>query len=122
MQNGTTLLTAPAPKPKHTAKKRKEAIFLFCMLALPVIQWLVFWLYVNFSSIMLAFKDQRTGDFTFTNFINFWDSLTSPLGEINLALRNTLIYFCTSLFVIMPTALLISYFLYKRVIFFFRFI
>lgn len=118
MENDKTLLTAPAPKPKHTAKKRKETLFLICMLALPVLQWLVFWLYVNFSSIMLAFQDQRTSEFTFTNFAMFWESLISPYGEIRIALKNTLIYFCTSLFVIMPIALVISYFLYKRVIFY----
>ena len=28
MENDKTLLTAPTPKPKHTAKKRKETLFL----------------------------------------------------------------------------------------------
>ena len=81
---------------KSKSKKRKETIFLICMLALPILQWLVFWLYVNFSSITLAFQDQRTDEFTFTNFVMFWESLTSPYGEIKIALRSFFIYKLTS--------------------------
>ena len=49
------------------AIRRKRNIFLVVMLALPVLQWLIFWLYVNFSSIMLSFQTKQ-GVFTFNNF------------------------------------------------------
>lgn len=103
-------------KKKRTATKRKEFIFLFSLLILPVIQWLVFWLYVNLDTIVLAFQDQRTHEFTIQNFVTFWEGLTSPYGEIGIAVKNTFIYFGTSLFIIMPAALFISYFLYKKVL------
>ena len=96
--------------------KKKEIFFLVAMLAIPVINWLVFWLYVNASSIALAFQDARTGMFTFNNFVIFWENLTMPGGEIGIALRNTLIYFGVSLFVIMPLSLIMSYFLYKKIL------
>lgn len=99
----------------HSRKKRSQTIFLICMLALPFIHWLVFWLYVNSSSIIMAFQDSRTGAFTFENFTLFWESLTSPYGEIKIALRNTLIYFGTSMLIIMPLSFLIAYFIYKRI-------
>ena len=95
--------------------KKKEILFLFLMLLIPVTNWLVFWLYVNSSSIMLAFQDARTGEFTFNNFITFWDKLTMPGGEIGIAVKNTFYYFLTSLLIIMPLALIISYFLYKKI-------
>ena len=95
--------------------KRKETAFIFCMIILPFVQWLVFWLFVNIQTIALAFQDQRTGVFTFRNYITFWDSLTTPGGDIAIALKNTLIYFAVNLIIVMPIALLISYFLYKRV-------
>lgn len=95
--------------------KRKEILFLFAMLAVPVANWLLFWLYVNFSSILLAFQDARTGGFTFNNFVTFWDNLTMPGGEIGIAVKNTFLYFATSLFIIMPISLFISYFLYKKI-------
>lgn len=85
------------------------------MLALPFIHWLVFWLYVNSSSIIMAFQDSRTGAFTLENFVLFWESLTSTYGEIKVALLNTLIYFTTSIVVIMPISFLVSYFIYKRI-------
>ena len=96
--------------------KKKEIIFLFCMLALPILNWLVFWLYLNFSSIMLAFQDPRTGGLTFNNFVLFWESLTAPKGDIAIAVENTFKYFGSSLFIVMPVALLISYFLYKQIL------
>lgn len=102
-------------KTKFSTQKRKEKLFLFCMLILPFVQWLVFWLYVNLQVIDLAFKDTRTGKFTTINFTNFWESLTQG-GDISIAVKNTMIYFATNLFIVMPIALFISYFLYKKVL------
>ena len=100
------------------SKKYKQTMLIVCMLALPFIQWLVFWLYVNLSSIMLAFQDQRTGVWTNKNFLTFWESLTSPYGEIKIAVRNTMYYFLSSLFIIMPISVIIAYFIYKRILFY----
>lgn len=105
-----------APKTKRMTKKnRNKTLFLVCMMALPFIQWLIFWLYVNVSSIMLAFQSQRTGEWTLSNFVTFWNSLTSPTGEIRIAILNTLVYFCTTLFIITPLSFCIAYFIYKRI-------
>lgn len=38
-------------------KKTKDRIFIVLMLAIPVTHFLVFWLYLNFSSIAIAFQD-----------------------------------------------------------------
>ena len=97
--------------------KRGQTIFIIVMLALPVIQWLIFWLYVNLQSIMLAFKDMRTGEFTFINFITFWKELTKPKGDIGIAIKNTMLYFLTSMVVVIPISTFISYFIYKRILF-----
>ena len=42
-------------------KKRNQTIFLICMMSLPFIQWLVFWLYVNIDSVLIAFQFARGG-------------------------------------------------------------
>ena len=112
---GRTLSISKKIKKKRTKKRTNTIIFLFCMLFLPVLNWLIFWLYVNISSITLAFRDARTNSFTFQNFVIFWESLTSPTGDIGVSLINTFKYFGTSLVIIMPVALFISYFLYKKV-------
>jgi ABC-type sugar transport system permease subunit len=92
--------------------KRKETLFIFCMIILPFIQWIVFWLFVNMQTIILAFQDQRTEAFTLHNFTAFWESLTQG-GDISIAVKNTFVYFSVNLIIVMPMALLISYFLYK---------
>ena len=105
----------PTKKNTVNESKRKERIFLFLMLIGPFVQWLVFWLYVNMNQIVLAFQDQRTETFTTHNFVDFWESLTTPGGDIAIAVKNTFTYFSVNLFIIMPLALLISYFIYKRI-------
>lgn len=63
-------------KPKHrfflTAHARKN-IFIFFMLLFPLTQWTVCWLYVNFSSIFMAFQRPITGELCFDNFIRFFN-------------------------------------------------
>ena len=101
-----------------TAAKGRERAFIVLMLLVPALNWLVFWLYVNISSFVLAFQNMR-GEWSLTNFVTFWDQLTSPYGDtIGLALKNTLFYFLNNLFIIFPISVIISYFLYKRILFY----
>ncbi|MBQ7994791.1 MAG: sugar ABC transporter permease [Bacilli bacterium] len=92
-----------------------EIIFIIAMLAIPVINWLVFWLYVNFDSILLAFQNAYTQEWTTDNFVAFWSSLTRDGGDLKIAFMNTALYFLSSLVIIMPLSLFISYFIYKKV-------
>ena len=98
-------------------KKRKmttnRKVFLICMLAIPLAHFCVFWIYINFSSILLGFQTAR-GEWTLNNFVMFWDSLKT--GTIGLALKNTLIFFLTNILIIFPLGLLTSYFLYKKIL------
>jgi len=103
---------------QKSLQRRNERIFITLMLALPFIQWCVFWLFVNVSSISLAFRDLRTDAWTLSNFSAFWESLTAPYGEIGIALKNTIIYFLTTLCIISPLSLIIAYFLYKKILFY----
>lgn len=106
------------PKKRITAAKKKETIFLFLMLALPVVQWLIYFFYLNIDSILLAFQDKRTGAFTFQNFQLVWEQLVDPRGDINIAIKNTMIYFSTDFLIILPLSLLMSYFFYKKILFY----
>ncbi len=102
-------------KKKKSAMKRRETIFLVCILALPVLNWLIFWLSVNVSSFVLAFQD-NAGNWSFINFTLFWNQLTSPYGDtVGMAILNTLKYFAVNLLLIFPLTLIMSYFIYKRV-------
>ncbi len=103
---------------KKKAKPLREKVFIVGMLALPIAHFLVFWLYVNFNSILMAF--QRNGFDGQPYWTLFWFSqLRSELfmkgSTLLTALKNTLIYFGCNVLVILPISLLLCYFLYKRI-------
>lgn len=95
--------------------KKKQILFVWGMIALPLLQWIICWFIVNLSSIKLAFTDARTNQLTSRNFILFWEYLTSPYGEIKIALSNTLKYFSTNFIIINPISCIVAYFLYKKI-------
>lgn len=101
-------------KKKESGIKKGQTKFLVCILALPVLQWLVFFFYVNLDTLLLAFKDARTDEWSLINFKDFWESLVSPYGELGIAVRNTFYYFVLNL-VICFFCLWISYFFYKKI-------
>lgn len=113
---GEDLQPAPEKKKKKVVGwKKNQNIFLFCILLVPALNWLVFWLYVNLSSFILAFQN-NSGEWSLINFTQFWDQLTSPYGDtIGAGILNTLKYFAQNLFIIFPLTLIISYFIYKRI-------
>lgn len=99
-------------KRKKPINKTRVAFILSCV-ALPWLSFLVFWLYVNSSSVVMAFQDS-TGSFSLENFVRLWEELHLPSSELRTAIRNTLITF-TITFVTMPFKVLVSYFLYKKI-------
>ena len=96
--------------------RKKRLLFIIGMLLIPAINWIVFWLYVNIQSLVLAFQEPRTGSLTLENFKEVWQFVTSPVNnELGISLLNTLKYFGTSVFIVMPLCLVVSYFFYKRI-------
>lgn len=101
-----------------TKRKQKmgEAIFITSLLIIPILHWLIFWLYVNISSISLAFLHPRTGEVTFSNFQLLWDRLISPANDsLGISIVNTMYYFFENILLILPGALIISFFIYKKI-------
>ena len=97
--------------------KKAELIFIWGMLALPILDWLIFFLGKNISSFTMAFQN-LSGEWSLINFKDFYDSLiapTSDLGSFGIALKNTLKYFLLGNIVNLPLQLIFSYFLYKQI-------
>ncbi len=94
--------------------EKKKRNFVVVMLAIPCIHWLVCWLYINMTSILYAFQ-LPTGEWSMSNFASVFDSITMQGGDLNIALRNTLLYFSTSVLIVIPLSLLIAFFIYKRI-------
>ena len=115
--------------PKLFTRKTKRLIFYILVIALPVLQFALFYVYVNLESFMMAFKTTtleyypgtnaqylkeawtfEVGDF-FSNFKRVFSLLadTNFLYVTN-ALRNYVVTFCTSgIF-----SIFFSYYVYKK--------
>lgn len=101
-------------------RKRSRAIFYSLWVAVPVIQFCIFYIYVNFNSFLLAFQSYALPEggssgflISFAGFANFkiaWDTFMGSGGMIVNSLR---LYAC-NLFLVLPLALLFSFYLYKQ--------
>ena len=105
--------------PKFLTRKTKRIIFYSLMVALPFAQFLIFYVYVHFNSILLAFRVEHTdhlGRFTVEysltkNFEAVFEYLKNDeyIGIIN-ALKNYFISFFTSGIL----SIFFSYYVYKK--------
>ena len=102
---------APEPRmPSRKPKARKgKTLFIVCILAIPILNWLVFWFWVNIQSILLAFQIESVDgiSFGFTHFVDFWEAIVKENGDLGLSMKNTALYFLSSALITMPLSLLI---------------
>ena len=110
-------MTATRPVTKTTKKKidRSSTVFYCVMVALPLLQFLIFYVVVNFNSILMAFQEYNTLTFSTTlslsNFEGWFTKQTLPI--LGVCLKNSMIYFGVTLLAI-PISLCISYYIYKK--------
>ncbi len=114
---------------KKTKKMNRDAkVFYWVMFSLPLLQFLIFYVGVNFNSILMAFQDifverdyasggvryvtKFVGLDTFKQFIAV--ELSSVTGKFASAIPNSLIYLVFSIIVVIPLGLLFSYYVYKK--------
>ena len=95
--------------------KRNKRLIPFILFActVPVLNWLIFYVYPNASSIIMAFLDSE-GNPSLINFERLWTEFQLPTSTIRIAVQNTLITFCISVACFIPRVL-VSYFIYKKV-------
>ena len=64
---------------KSGIKKGGQWVFYGCMVAIPLLHFLVFYVYVNFNSILLAFKtyDREITDFVWNSGAQFFDNFAT---------------------------------------------
>lgn len=102
-------------------RKIKEYGFVFSLVIWPIIHFLVFWLYVNFSSFTLIFKEYKpvTGRYEWANADNLIKTFKEMvLGEsetLNRAMWNSVFSIIPGLFIILPLAFIVAYAFYKHV-------
>ena len=100
----------------------KARIFVICMLAYAVLNFAVFYVWMNIDSILLAFKtyngmngQQEFLDFAhlFDNFKDFFVNLFTSSGTLPYFLRGAL-YHLTGVLIAYPVSLIFSYLIYKK--------
>ena len=99
-------------KNKIQPPKGRIWFILFCTVV-PVVQWLVYYVYANFSAFGMAFTGQN-GTFSLENFVRFFDEFSKPTSLIREAFRNTFLTFGINL-VSFPFKVMVSYFIYKKI-------
>ncbi len=107
-------------KKKKIGTDKGANVFLAVMMALPILQFIIFYIVVNFNSIVLAFQyqDGLTGEFDwledpFQQFrIVFMMIEEDPFTQV--AIKNSIFLGVLSIFIIMPITLLFSYYVYKK--------
>ncbi len=98
-------------------KKLKQNLFLIAVFAIPTIHFLVFWLYTNINSILLAFQN-RSGEFVgLENFEWYLKDIFSvkPTVKAKEGLINSLKFWLFNQLVETPVALAIAYFFFKKI-------
>ena len=116
---------APAPvrnnKIKGAMGERSANIFFYTMVALPIIQFIIFYIVVNFNSILLAFKQYEVvpGKGYVTRWIDFGNFQTifsewKNTEYISNSLPNALKYFALNVLIVIPFTLLFAYYIYKK--------
>lgn len=106
-------------------KKRKidkpRVLFMASFLAIPIINFLIFFVYTNISSFFMAFQrpiyDGATEMyFTMENFQKVFNSFfVDADGTLRTGLINTVLFYMSGMLIIMPVSILMSYFIYKKI-------
>ena len=102
---------------KNLEKSKK--VFYWGMMALPLLQFALFYFYVNFSSVLMSVQEYlpNKGELGYTvrfagfeNFITAWETIVNSAWRI----KNSLILYFFQLVVVTPLALLFSYYIAKK--------
>lgn len=102
---------------KKMSRKTKRLLFIWGMLAIPLLQWLVFFVYVNIDSVIMSFQtmNYNTGkiEWTLNNYKRFiyeWNALP----QIKNAVSNSILAGINNMVLIL-ISLILSYFFYKKI-------
>lgn len=104
-------------KHKTMTRKQKRLLFIWGMLAIPLLQWLIFFVYVNIDSVVMSFQtmNYKTGEiqWTLNNYKRFFYEWNA-LPQISNAVKNSLLAGLNNMVLIL-ISLVLSYFFYKKI-------
>lgn len=97
-------------------------LFIATFMAFPVINFCIFYLYVNFDSFLMAFQRPVMGqgfgatEWSLENFRTIFRLMNiSENGALWQAFVNTVLFFLAGMVIGLPLSVLMSYFIYKKI-------
>ena len=112
---------------KLTGKRAQELVIYCFLLAFPLLQFCVFYIYVNINSILLSFKDYTaitlpdgtiTGfQYSFTGFAQYvavFEEIFAESSIIKTSIANSFLLYFVKLLISAPLGWLFSYYIYKK--------
>ena len=101
-------------------KRKQDLIFYVVMLAIPMLQFAIFYIGVNFNSFLMSFQkfDEASKEFVFLDFANLFDNFARVVRALTMetvfsyAFKNSLISYFVSLIAGTGLALIFSYYVY----------
>lgn len=100
---------------KYSKRDRKNFPFVAAMLLFPILQFLIFYVYINLQSFVLAFSNVQ-GHFTLGNFLEIVREWSNPsLLSLPDSLVRSLITWALNMVIVFPCTILFTYALYKKV-------
>lgn len=102
---------------KNKLNNRGRTVFYAVMMALPLLQFLVFYVFVNFNSLLMAFQEYIPEKNSFVFSLLSIKQVAADFAaapEIRYSLKNTLIWVAVQLLVATPLSLIFSYYIFKK--------
>lgn len=114
--NDVVVKNKPNKPSSFSKQNRQKTIFIVVMLFIPIAHFLFKWVYINGSTLVMAFQD-RDGVWSLDNFSEVWTMLVVERGESNLSysIYNSIRTFFFVECIGVPLSLVVSYFLYKQI-------
>lgn len=100
---------------------KPKTLFMASFLVLPIINFLIFFVYTNINSLVMAFQrpiydGAREMYYTMENFKKVFDSFfVDADGTLKKGLINTILFYLSGTLIVMPISILMSYFIYKKI-------
>ncbi len=102
---------------KKDKRNRGENLFFWLLVILPLIQFAIFYVCVNFNSVLLAFKNYTVSGNTYTwvlfdNFVSVWKDLVN--GTLLIMLGNSVAVWLLTTVLGTIIAVIFSYYIFKK--------
>ncbi len=103
-------------------RKIKRAMFITAMIIIPIIQFLIFYVYINLSVFPLAFNKKNTFLNTeewvgWDNFRKVWSDMKAQNGSTGIVTRaiiNSIMYFILDCLIKTPMTVFLAFFFWKK--------